>query len=97
MAISLKHPNSGGLCALTSLDAVRVRLPLALEFMMTRGYSAFRSKGRKAWVTIAFDVMQVLYTAFDFDRISESSAEPATSNLAALLIKTATDQYVGSE
>ena len=44
---------------LTSLAAVRLMLPLALETMMTRGQALFRRRGKNAVVTMALEVMQL--------------------------------------
>lgn len=64
---------SHGLVMLTSFDAVRLRLPLALEFMTTRGQLLLRRRGVKACVMSAVEVMVLLKILFELSRRSDNS------------------------
>lgn len=55
---------------------------------MTLGHSLFRSRGMNALVTIALEVMQLLYTLLDLARISAKPSVIGISSFAALLIRT---------
>lgn len=56
--VEIERERKGVYC--TPLFAVRPRLPLALEFIMTLGQELFRRSGINALVTRMLDVTQLL-------------------------------------
>lgn len=68
--------------------AVLSMLPLALEDMMTRGYSLLRNSGTKALVTTRLEVTALFRTVFRFRLISPSSSDLGRLTPAALLMRT---------